>query len=367
MKKGQSALEFITTYGWALMVILLAGGALWMVVGGGKYLVPESCSFEPGFYCSDFVVEEKSIGLRVKNSMGKDIEDFIMSSDDCLTGSFPISFDNGEDSTFLINDCAFQSGEVFSGVLNVDYSFLGSSIDHSKTASVVGIVQADSQAANSSDENTNLLCRFDGTRDCVAGYPPITISYKTESGTSFVPGYGGTGSAVLIEATDSLGYYPTILNLHRGTAEAQINFDSGTLCPGTCYIFSHLGTPPGHKNSLTLYKYLYQNTDYWAFYISDGESNSQNILYSYNSSLGGWHHFAAVWDKDIDGGYVDFFIDGVKQVPSTPGSNKNISVTFPSSHAGVNELSVGYRFAVGSSGLGLAIDEFKVSDIVRYS
>ena len=34
---------------------------------------------------------------------------------------------------------------------------------------------------------------------------------------------------------------------------------------------------------------------------------------------------------------------------------------------GVNELSVGYRYAVGSSGLGLAIDEFKVSDVVRYS
>ena len=366
MKKGQSALEFITTYGWALIVILLAGGALWMVVGGGKYLVPESCSFEPGFYCSDFVVEEKSIGLRVKNSMGKDIEDFIMSSDDCLTESFPISFDNGEDSTFLINDCAFQSGEVFSGVLNVDYSFLGSSIDHSKTASVVGIVQADSQAANSSDENTNLLCRFDGTHDCVAGYPPITISYKTESGTSFVPGYGGTGSAVLIEAMDSLGYDPTILNLSRGTAEAQINFDSN-ICSGTCYIFSHISSDDaGNKNSLTLYKFYHQKNYYWAFYISNGEGTAQNILYTYNS-LVGWHHFAVVWDKNTEGGYVDFFIDGAKQV-NVSGLNKNIADNFPSSHAGVNELGVGYRDSPsGDYGLNLSIDEFKVNDIVRYS
>jgi hypothetical protein len=364
MKKGQSALEFITTYGWALMVILLAGGALWMLVGGGKYLVPESCSFEPGFYCSDFVVEEKSIGLRVKNSMGKDIEHFIMSSDDCLTESFPISFDNGEDSTFLINDCVFQSGEVFSGVLNVDYSFLGSSIDHSKTASVVGIVQADSQAANSSDENTNLLCRFDGTHDCVAGYPPNTISAITESETSFVPGYGGTGSAVLIEATDSLGYERGILNLSRGTAEAQINFGSGTICQGICYIFSHLSSHGnGNKNSLTLYKY----NNNWAFYISNGLNGARNILYNYNS-LEGWHHFAAVWDKDIDGGYVDFFIDEVKQDPLSPGINKNIADNFPSSHAGVNELGVGYRDSPsGDYGLNLSIDEFKVNDIVRYS
>ena len=46
MKRGQVALEFIMTYGWAILVVLVAIGALayFGVLNPGKYL-PEKCFF----------------------------------------------------------------------------------------------------------------------------------------------------------------------------------------------------------------------------------------------------------------------------------------------------------------------------------
>jgi hypothetical protein len=333
-------------------------GSLWVTIGGKQIFVTESCVFGPGFYCSDFVVSETSITIKIKNSMGKNIEEFNINYPGC-SASPSVSFDNGVLDSFIIADCNFSVNEVFEDSIEVNYKFEESSISHTKSASIIGIIQGETIVSSGSDENTNLLCKFENNLTCIAGVNSVDVNYTEESGTLFVDGFNESSGAVLVEENDKLAYSSDILNLSRGTAEAQINFVNGSICTGTCYIFSHIGTPSsGNKNSLTLYKY---NT-HWAFYISDGGSNSQNILYSY-SHLEGWHHFAAVWDKDIDGGYVDFFIDGVKQV-NVFGLNKNIAHNFPS---GVNKLGVGYRDTVSNSGLGLAIDEFKVSDIVRYS
>ncbi|MBU1202009.1 MAG: hypothetical protein KJ583_06015 [Nanoarchaeota archaeon] len=56
-KKGQAALEFLTTYGWAFLVILIMIGALsyFGVLNPTKY-VPESCTFASPFQCDDAVI-----------------------------------------------------------------------------------------------------------------------------------------------------------------------------------------------------------------------------------------------------------------------------------------------------------------------
>jgi len=72
-KKGQSALEFIMTYGWALVVLLLVISSLWFTFGGDKFFVNEKCMMGPGFLCKDFSVDEGSVTLIVKNSYGKDV------------------------------------------------------------------------------------------------------------------------------------------------------------------------------------------------------------------------------------------------------------------------------------------------------
>jgi len=66
MKKGQSAIEFIMTYGWALVVLLLVISSLWFTFGGHKMFVTEKCMMGPGFLCKDFRVDEGGINIKVK-------------------------------------------------------------------------------------------------------------------------------------------------------------------------------------------------------------------------------------------------------------------------------------------------------------
>lgn len=48
--RGQSAMEYLMTYGWALLVIVIVIAVLAMIFSGVK--APEQCLFEPGFTCA---------------------------------------------------------------------------------------------------------------------------------------------------------------------------------------------------------------------------------------------------------------------------------------------------------------------------
>ncbi|MGV8162285.1 MAG: hypothetical protein ACP5N2_03045 [Candidatus Nanoarchaeia archaeon] len=73
-KKGQAALEFLTTYGWAFMVILVMIGALaYFGVLNPKNLVSDKCIAAPGFTCTDFQVTAFTVSLALTNGQGESI------------------------------------------------------------------------------------------------------------------------------------------------------------------------------------------------------------------------------------------------------------------------------------------------------
>lgn len=63
MKKAQSALEFLTTYGWAFMVILIAIGSL-AHFGFLKPTPPSKCMISPEFACHDYKLEIDNINSK---------------------------------------------------------------------------------------------------------------------------------------------------------------------------------------------------------------------------------------------------------------------------------------------------------------
>ncbi len=74
-KRGQAALEFLTTYGWAFLVILVMIGALayFGVLSPQKFL-PERCTFSPGVICKDHQLSEKNgAEFVLENGLGKTI------------------------------------------------------------------------------------------------------------------------------------------------------------------------------------------------------------------------------------------------------------------------------------------------------
>lgn len=57
MKRAQAAMEFLMTYGWAILVVLVVIGALaYFGVLNPQNLLPERCELQQGFYCKDYRV-----------------------------------------------------------------------------------------------------------------------------------------------------------------------------------------------------------------------------------------------------------------------------------------------------------------------
>ena len=77
MKKAQAAMEFLMTYGWAILVVLLAIAALayFGVLNPGKYL-PSSCTFPQGLGCVESMVDSttNNVTLVIQNGMGQNLK-----------------------------------------------------------------------------------------------------------------------------------------------------------------------------------------------------------------------------------------------------------------------------------------------------
>ncbi len=86
MRKGQAAMEFLMTYGWAILVVLVAIGALayFGVLSPSKFL-PKSCTLEPGLSCEDFKATTNSVQLIMRNGRGEDLSNVDVSVQDCTT------------------------------------------------------------------------------------------------------------------------------------------------------------------------------------------------------------------------------------------------------------------------------------------
>ena len=108
-RKSQAALEFLMTYGWAILVVLVVIGALaYFGVLDPSKLLPEKCTLQMGLYCKDHQISQTNgnINLKLENGMGKGI----IMTDINVTGE---AFEDG---------CFSEVGEFDSltGILNCD-------------------------------------------------------------------------------------------------------------------------------------------------------------------------------------------------------------------------------------------------------
>ncbi|MFH1916642.1 MAG: hypothetical protein ABIJ21_05225 [Nanoarchaeota archaeon] len=78
-KKGQAALEFLTTYGWAFLIVLVMIGALsYFGVLDPSRLLPDKCIFAAGMGCTDYVgrvlpASQSRVNAQLVNGFGYSI------------------------------------------------------------------------------------------------------------------------------------------------------------------------------------------------------------------------------------------------------------------------------------------------------
>ena len=74
-KKGQAALEFLLTYSWAILVVIVIIGALaYFGVLNPENFIPERCTLSAGISCDDFVYDSNTFELQFTNAFGRSIE-----------------------------------------------------------------------------------------------------------------------------------------------------------------------------------------------------------------------------------------------------------------------------------------------------
>jgi len=133
-KKSQAAMEFLMTYGWAILVVLAAIAALayFGVLSPEKFL-GDKCVLEPGLACISNKVEPTQITLLIAQNKGKTIIVDSISVGGC-SSTFNDTMISGTDKKFVIGGSC-SNGDVkerFKGEIVVGYTEKEANI--SKTA-----------------------------------------------------------------------------------------------------------------------------------------------------------------------------------------------------------------------------------------
>ncbi|MBS3168404.1 hypothetical protein J4216_04720 [Candidatus Woesearchaeota archaeon] len=157
MKKGQAAMEFLMTYGWAILVVLIAIGALvYFGVISPERFVQDNCTLTPPLSCSElgdfaaFRADTNNVRVRVNNGAGAtvNLQSVTLTETDgntCTRLDNATSVNSGAELEvrFTCNDVTAASavGTRFTGDLDIIYSLTGGSYNQTSNGKVVVRVQ----------------------------------------------------------------------------------------------------------------------------------------------------------------------------------------------------------------------------------
>ncbi len=146
--KAQAALEFLTTYGWAFLVILIMIGTLayFGILSPGKIL-PNRCTIGPEFDCIDYQISAtgNTFKLRLKNNGGEPItiQSITLDSETatkfaCATPPANLAiWKSGEVIDFVWSGCnpaaaGMVPGEKGKVLMKITYYFVASGSNYAK-------------------------------------------------------------------------------------------------------------------------------------------------------------------------------------------------------------------------------------------
>jgi hypothetical protein len=143
-KRAQAAVEFLMTYGWAILAAIIAVGVLayFGVFSPGKYVVGQASVTGP-FYVNSYSIKTTGVSLELKNNGGQDLFIGIVSISNC--GNFNASLASPADSQQVVTvPCspALTAGNSFKGDITLNYRKSDSMLDLQATGTVAGKVIA---------------------------------------------------------------------------------------------------------------------------------------------------------------------------------------------------------------------------------
>ena len=145
MDRAQAAAEFIMTYGWAIMVVLMAIGVL-AYFGVLGPMNQNKCTFNSELFCTEKPHSSANMGgsiiFPLVNYLPYDVENVTAFSDNCLP-SPEISIKSQESGVIILQNCGFSEGDKYREFVTVRYtaseSSGGSGMWHTTFGEVSGV------------------------------------------------------------------------------------------------------------------------------------------------------------------------------------------------------------------------------------
>jgi hypothetical protein len=135
-------MEFLMTYGWAILVVLAAIAALayFGVLSPDRFL-PEKCTLPSGVACLDFTGTAATVTLVIQNSAGFDMQSvsvYVNSTTDNFgcTAAGDTTLTDGEKDTYTCTTGGLDSGK-FKGTLSIAYVNAQTTMSHVKSGELI--------------------------------------------------------------------------------------------------------------------------------------------------------------------------------------------------------------------------------------
>lgn len=128
------------TYGWAILVVLAAIGALayFGVLSPDRFL-PEKCTLPAGIACLDFRYTGTAIEMAIQNGAGFDMTGISVTVNgtgcNAADTTTAPTLTNGQQATYSVT-CSPSSGK-FKGAVTFAYTNQETTMDHSKVGEVI--------------------------------------------------------------------------------------------------------------------------------------------------------------------------------------------------------------------------------------
>jgi len=135
-KKGQAAMEFLMTYGWAILAAVLAIGALASFGVFSQGSSANLCVLNPPLNCDEKEVTTSGVRLIISNGAGYAITTSNVSVTGCGTNLTAFTISDGGDKDILVSCSPGSSGSSFNGKLEITYLGEGKTITEKSTGNI---------------------------------------------------------------------------------------------------------------------------------------------------------------------------------------------------------------------------------------
>ena len=141
VNRGQAAMEFLMTYGWAILVVLVAIGALayFGVLSPARFL-PSSCQLQSGVSCDSYKVATNGIRIVLRNGLGQDMRNVVIGVNECGTMASSVNVTDGSTTNQVIT-CTLTAGSRFKETVWAYYTD-PNGVTHNNTGQIVSTVEA---------------------------------------------------------------------------------------------------------------------------------------------------------------------------------------------------------------------------------